>query len=541
MHMKTKLLRISLLLIVSMALSILPPGMVLVKATTQDVTPALHFRMLDPGALTWLTSLNKPCSLNLVSGSGIYRGKSVLTATLQDDAAPLAGRNVFFLMGNRWIATSATDANGVASCTTGILDLDAGVYSNRISVYFAGDADYAKSSATGPLNVAKMDVVVTAASKSCVLGSEIPNLTCFSTGSSRVGAIEGITVSTTATSSSPVGTYDITVSGPASTDNLAITYVKGTLTIVAEPLVPNSVVVSGPASLSIPLVPDLLHDGDCTPKDLHWRESDETVRVTKTPFRAKVLDQNGNPMKGEHVVWSLLEPYAGVSVSSVRGVVAVESDALPGSFTLVATGGSVKVHTIVQLVPASPFAVQSIALDRAALTLNVGGVRNLHATVKPRNAADRTISWISSDPAVVTIDASGKMTAMKAGNAWITATTADNGFSATCFVTVKDPIPATGVSLDKTELTISSRARVRLVATVLPADATRQGVTWSSSETAVAVVDSYGRVFGIHSGTATITVTTKDGGYVATCLVTVEPMPTSDPATVTPYPDRHHD
>ncbi len=80
--------------------------------------------------------------------------------------------------------------------------------------------------------------------------------------------------------------------------------------------------------------------------------------------------------------------------------------------------------------------------------------------------------------------------------------------------------PVTGVSIDKTTDTISVGSTSQLTATVTPSSATEKGVTWSSSNTAVATVSDKGLVKAVSSGTATITATTVDGGYTATCEVT---------------------
>jgi uncharacterized protein YjdB len=59
------------------------------------------------------------------------------------------------------------------------------------------------------------------------------------------------------------------------------------------------------------------------------------------------------------------------------------------------------------------------------------------------------------------------------------------------------------------------------VATVAPANATVKTVTWESDNDEVATVDSAGKVVGVAAGTATITVTTTDGGFTDDCEVTV--------------------
>lgn len=89
-----------------------------------------------------------------------------------------------------------------------------------------------------------------------------------------------------------------------------------------------------------------------------------------------------------------------------------------------------------------------------------------------------------------------------------------------------EPVPvvivsATGVSLDKTSAEIAVGATETLVATVAPANATNKTVTWKSSNTSVATVAD-GVVTGVAAGTATITATTEDGGFTATCTVTVK-------------------
>ncbi len=78
----------------------------------------------------------------------------------------------------------------------------------------------------------------------------------------------------------------------------------------------------------------------------------------------------------------------------------------------------------------------------------------------------------------------------------------------------------TGVTLDKTELSLYTGESKTLTATVEPANATNQDVTWENSNPDVATVVG-GTVTAVKEGEATITVTTVDGGYTATCKVTV--------------------
>ena len=83
------------------------------------------------------------------------------------------------------------------------------------------------------------------------------------------------------------------------------------------------------------------------------------------------------------------------------------------------------------------------------------------------------------------------------------------------------PVAVTGVTLDKTSLSIEAGQTAQLTATVQPGNADNQAVTWSSSDNNVVSVDATGKITANTKGSATITVTTADGGKTATCTVTV--------------------
>lgn len=83
------------------------------------------------------------------------------------------------------------------------------------------------------------------------------------------------------------------------------------------------------------------------------------------------------------------------------------------------------------------------------------------------------------------------------------------------------PVPATGVTLNKDTLSLGTGESETLIATVSPDNATNKTVKWESSDTSVATVDSNGKVTALKKGTATITVTTEDGEYTATCALSV--------------------
>jgi Bacterial surface proteins containing Ig-like domains len=178
-------------------------------------------------------------------------------------------------------------------------------------------------------------------------------------------------------------------------------------------------------------------------------------------------------------------------------------------------------------------AVNSISLNKSSATITVGDSVTINATVRPANATNKKIAWSSSNTAIATVNANGKITAKKAGTAIITAKTNDGNKTATIKITVEEKKPAiisvTGITLSKTNLSIEAGKSSTLTYTIAPTNATNQEVSWSSSNTAVATVDSNGKITAKAEGNATITVTTKDGSKTATCSVVVTK---AEPTTV---------
>lgn len=152
-------------------------------------------------------------------------------------------------------------------------------------------------------------------------------------------------------------------------------------------------------------------------------------------------------------------------------------------------------------------------------TISIGGSETLNVTYVPSNAnVGKDISWKSSATTVASV-LNGKVTAVSAGTAIITATT-EKGLTATCKVTVSN-ISVTGVTLSSTSETLNIGASKQLTATISPSNATNKEVIWTSSNTSVATVKD-GLVSANAVGNTTITVKTVDGNKTATCYITVE-------------------
>ena len=166
--------------------------------------------------------------------------------------------------------------------------------------------------------------------------------------------------------------------------------------------------------------------------------------------------------------------------------------------------------------------ITEVLLNKDAETLTEGDTITLSAEVLPYDTTySKNVSWSSSNEAVATVSADGTVTAKSAGTAIITATS-ENGMTASCTITVeKKLIPITEVCLDKSSATLTEGETTALTATVLPENTTdSKNVSWSSSNSEVAIVDANGTVTAKSAGTAVITAITENG-KTASCTVTV--------------------
>lgn len=158
--------------------------------------------------------------------------------------------------------------------------------------------------------------------------------------------------------------------------------------------------------------------------------------------------------------------------------------------------------------------------DGYSTSMDKGTTQQLKAKVSPDDKASKVV-WSSSNESVLTVDGNGLVTAVGDGNATITATV--DGVSATTdTITVTTPVVrVSSVSLSAPNLKLAVGGEPStLTATVEPNNATNKNVSWSSSDPEVATVAD-GVVTPVKAGAATITVTTEDGEYSATCKVTV--------------------
>jgi uncharacterized protein YjdB len=236
----------------------------------------------------------------------------------------------------------------------------------------------------------------------------------------------------------------------------------------------------------------------------------ETLQLTATVSPDDATNKNVN--------WS--SSNESIATISVDGLITAVST---GSATITVTTEDGNFTATCAVTVTEPvILVAGVSLNKTAAELIVGKTLQLTATISPDDATNKNVIWESNNESVATVSSEGLITAVSEGSATITVKTEDGNFTATCMIIVTVPaIPVMGISLNQTEAELDVREVLFLVATVLPSDATNKNLIWGSSNTSVAKVYAGGMVLALSTGSATITVTTEDGGLAATCLITV--------------------
>ncbi len=160
-----------------------------------------------------------------------------------------------------------------------------------------------------------------------------------------------------------------------------------------------------------------------------------------------------------------------------------------------------------------------------AKALPIGLTTTLKAVFTPANATYNSVVWESLNPTIATVDAKGvvKADTINSGTATIKVSSVTYpAFTATYdVVVVKALTPVEGVALTKDSASVKMLNTITLSANVLPANATKRDITWSSSDQTVATVDATGKVTPVKAGKVNIIVTTTEGSFKDTCVVTV--------------------
>ncbi|HET9183279.1 MAG TPA: MBG domain-containing protein, partial [Candidatus Angelobacter sp.] len=181
--------------------------------------------------------------LTVPTATGPFGGNATVTATLLDgNGAPIVGATIGFNFNqNNSHYNAVTDGSGVATTTVPLGFTTVGTHTGAFTVTFGGDALHTGSSATADLIVTKAVLTVTADNQTRLYGDPNPPLTYTITGfvnQDTIAVVSGTAnCTTTATLTSPVGTYPITCTqGTLSATNYDFVFVPGTLTVTPAPL-----------------------------------------------------------------------------------------------------------------------------------------------------------------------------------------------------------------------------------------------------------------------------------------------------------------
>lgn len=260
--------------------------------------------------------------------------------------------------------------------------------------------------------------------------------------------------------------------------------------------------------------------------------SDMTSNVRSDSCTVRFLDGDGNTIKTQTVRYFASATAPSTATKTAEGTTTYtfsgwdrEFDQVISNITVTATFTSSSSDPGTDPDDDSGSTVpSSVSLSSSTLSLNVGASSTLTATVRPSTATDKSVTWSTSDRAVASVSSSGRVTALSAGTAIITVTTVVGGYTASCTVTVREDASAvTSIELEYTYAAMSVGGSMTLGVTVGPMTATDRSVTWSTSDSSIAIVDSSGNVSAVSEGKAVITARTSSGGLTATCTVEVLP------------------
>lgn len=169
--------------------------------------------------------------------------------------------------------------------------------------------------------------------------------------------------------------------------------------------------------------------------------------------------------------------------------------------------------------------VTGISMSETTVELKPGEKHQLEATVLPQNASNAEVTWYSDKESVAIVSQSGLVSAVSTGEATIHVVTSDGGKMATCLVKVGTPVKGITLSISSKTLYVGDPS-LDISATLTPANATDKSLEWSSSDPEVASIAPGAALHAVikplKPGKTTITATTKDGGFTASCEVTVK-------------------
>lgn len=163
--------------------------------------------------------------------------------------------------------------------------------------------------------------------------------------------------------------------------------------------------------------------------------------------------------------------------------------------------------------------------------INVGATAETAATYESKQEADAAAqqaaadridwTWAITDDTIATVDGSGVVTGVKGGSTLVTVTSADGKFTASCPVTVSQPLQ--GIALSNIDLVINRTDNADINCTLTPADTTDTDLVFEIADNSIAKLNG-SKVVAVGNGTTTLTAAC--GNIKANAQITVTTAPT---------------
>lgn len=239
------------------------------------------------------------------------------------------------------------------------------------------------------------------------------------------------------------------------------------------------------------------------------------LTVVSKPTSIKVEDDFYVGINEKHkIVYSLLpsnvqKEYSVVTFTSSNKKVATVNTAgvvtgvKAGNVKVTIKSKSTGVKAVVNIV-VKEVKVTGVKVDPNKVNLVVGDSKVVSAVISPESAYNQNVDWFSTDKSIATVNDDGLIKAKKDGTCVVYCVTEDGKYKGTCNVTVTK-IPVKSISFSKYTTKMYPGDKYTFVAKVTPSNASFKTVTWLSSNTSVASIDSNGTVYAKKAGTTTIT------------------------------------
>lgn len=284
--------------------------------------------------------------------------------------------------------------------------------------------------------------------------------------------------------------------------------------------------------------------------DFKWYSS----IVDEEKYKREVLPTTINPQTGEEEYCAFTFAYSDEGLPYSYQTVKLEDvestlDQYAGAYTL-DEGPEFWLRTEYKadekIIPAAEknknVKAEALTLSAESMEAAVGEMRQIDAYVSPSNASNKEVSWTSSDESIAEVIDSGLVIVKKAGTATITATTTDGtNLHASCTVEADKMIESIRIETPVKKLYLGENNNhpesCQLTAVILPEDATKRDVVWSSSNERALLVDANGVLTPVApAANVMITCTSAyDSSITATVKFAVKAGVNPD-ATPTPQP-----